>query len=160
MASSSSSKLSAVMAAISAPAPPPTPPPAAATAPTTSSGTGEIDLSVVPITKDINSYSKVLYHVRWNCDGTFISAISADRSVKIHALDVKSLSLAMIQSIPTIVTMAQVCWHPQEPGKLALCGDDKAVEFWDVKCKCVLTLSLSLPSKMVHLHLSFSFDSC
>eukprot|EP00981_Chlorochromonas_danica_P008617 scaffold2240_cov172-Ochromonas_danica.AAC.7 len=29
--------------------------------------------------------------------------------------------------------MIQVCWHPSEANRFALCSDDKVVEFWDMR---------------------------
>lgn len=84
--------------------------------------------------KEVSGYSKSLYQVRWNCDGSYLAAICTDRSVKISQFDGSNTKLVShIQSIPTSLVMTQVSWHPTEPGRLALCSDDKMIEIWDVR---------------------------
>ena len=85
--------------------------------------------------KEVTGYHKPLYQIRWNKDGTFLAAISSDRSVKISQCDVSNANkmISHIQSIPTTLTMSQVAWHPIETNRLALCSDDKMVEIWDVR---------------------------
>ena len=38
-----------------------------------------------------------------------------------------------IQSIPTSDIPNVCCWNPEQPGRLAIAGEDKHVDIWDVR---------------------------
>jgi WD40 repeat protein len=83
--------------------------------------------------RDIPGYNKALYCTKWNKEGSHLGAISGDRSVKISSFNPGSSSLEIISTLPTSCTMSQLCWHPYESNRLALCSDDKSIEIWDIR---------------------------
>jgi WD40 repeat protein len=83
--------------------------------------------------KDLSGYHKGLYCIKWNKDGEYLAAVSGDRSVRICQFNPTSSNAEIVHTIPTPATMHQVCWHPQENMRLALCNDDKPVELWDIR---------------------------
>lgn len=84
--------------------------------------------------KDVIWHSKSINSLKWNVDGSLLGALAGDKVVRIGQLD-STGSVATVQSIPCTVQMIQVCWHPQEPNRFALCSDEKPVEFWDLRGK-------------------------
>jgi WD40 repeat protein len=82
--------------------------------------------------KDVGGYSKMMSEIKWNREGNYLGMISSDKSAKVGQLD-KSGSFQNVHSIPTNASFFQLCWNPQDDSRLALCGDDKAVELWDVR---------------------------
>ncbi len=92
--------------------------------------------------RDISSINKMLYHIAWNCDGTYLAGTASDRSVRVYQLDnleskpMMASSLQSVHSIPTSQIMTKLAWHPFESGRIAICGDDKTIEIWDVRYVC------------------------
>ena len=82
--------------------------------------------------KDVSGYNKQLHHAKWNSDGSYLSVVCGDKSVRISQLE-DSVNLSQIHTIPTSVVASKTCWHPTELGRLAICSDDKLVELWDVR---------------------------
>jgi WD40 repeat protein len=83
--------------------------------------------------RDVPGYSKALYCTKWNKEGSHLAAISGDRSVKISSFNPGNSNLEIISTLPTSYTMSQLCWHPYESNRLALCSDDKSIEIWDIR---------------------------
>jgi WD40 repeat protein len=83
--------------------------------------------------RDLAGYHKGLYCIKWNKDGDYLAAISGDRSVRVSQFNPSTTNAEIIHTIPTPTTMAQLCWNPQESGRLAVCNDDKPVELWDIR---------------------------
>mmetsp|Transcript_27530 Transcript_27530/g.60950 ORF Transcript_27530/g.60950 Transcript_27530/m.60950 type:complete len:309 (+) Transcript_27530:156-1082(+) len=83
-------------------------------------------------TKDVPGYTKAVHDLKWNREGNFLGMVSADKTVKIGQLD-RSGAFQNVHSIPNSSQMIQLCWHSNEDSRLAICGDDKNVEIWDVR---------------------------
>lgn len=82
--------------------------------------------------KDQNWYNKSINHIEWNKDGSLLSTLGSDKTIRIGQLD-NTGALSIAQSIPSTVQMLQVCWHPTETNRFAAFSDDKPVEFWDMR---------------------------
>lgn len=93
--------------------------------------------------KDVSGFSKMLFHLKWNTDGSYLASICGDRTVRINSLEENSGNLSAIQTIPTQVLMTQVSWNPKNNSRLAICSDDKLVELWDVRGNISLNTSYS-----------------
>lgn len=86
--------------------------------------------------RDVAGYSKLIHDLKWNREGNYIGMVSADKTVKVGQLD-KNGSFQNVHTIPNSAQMAQVVWNPQDDSRIGMCGDDKAVELWDVRGKCI-----------------------
>lgn len=93
--------------------------------------------------KDLTWHSKNVNSIKWNVNGSFISTLSSEKFVRIGQLD-NNGGITVVQNIPTTIQMMQVCWHPTETNKLAICSDEKPVEFWDVRAPKAATKLTSL----------------
>lgn len=108
--------------------------------------------------RDITGYSKSLYHCAWSCNGDYLSVICGDKNVHISQLDIRKGALPTLQPIHTISTnsiMARTAWHPFENNRLAICGDEKFVEIWDVRAA---KAAMKLPTQGNNLNVSWSRD--
>ena len=99
-------------------------------------------------------HTKPITDIKWNCDGSYLSAASYDKTVKIHILESNG-SIKMLQSIPCIATPSQICWHPNNPERFAIISDDKNVELWDVKGTSAV---LKIPTLGGNINISWSPD--
>jgi WD40 repeat protein len=82
--------------------------------------------------KDIAGYTKLIHDLKWNQEGNYIGMVSADKTVKVGQLD-KSGAFQNVHSIPSSAQISQIHWNPQDDSRIGMCGDDKAVELWDVR---------------------------
>lgn len=83
--------------------------------------------------RDVNLHSKAIVDMKWSGDGGRLGTISHDKTVKISQLDDNG-SAKCIHTIPcNNVELNVLCWHPSDSTKFAVVGEDKAVEFWDVR---------------------------
>lgn len=106
--------------------------------------------------RDISGYHKALHHAWWNCDGTYLGVISADRTVRISQVDAtpnKPIALQSIHSIPTGELVEKLAWHPTDSQRLAFCSHEKTVEIWEVRAT---RASLKLTAQSNNLNLAWS----
>ena len=99
-------------------------------------------------------HTKQITDIKWNCDGSYLSAASYDKTVKIHSYESNS-SIKLLQSIPCNVTPSQVCWHPNNSERFAIISDEKNVELWDVKG---VSAVLKIPTLGGNIYISWSPD--
>ena len=60
--------------------------------------------------KDVNMHSKIIFELKWNCDGSYIGSVSNDRSVKIGQMDVSNCMAKTIHTIPNSQLTTQIAW--------------------------------------------------
>ena len=110
--------------------------------------------------KDVTGYNKTIHDLKWNREGlkisffflvscgssfnyayyplctvgNYLGIISGDKTVKVGQLD-RSGTFQNVHNIPNSAQMMQLCWNPANDSRLGVCGDDKAVELWDVRGK-------------------------
>lgn len=83
--------------------------------------------------KDIAGYTSMIYDLKWNSDGNYLACILKEKTVKIGQLDNNNGFFQNIHNIPNSTQMSQLCWNPTDQQRLAICGEDKYVELWDVR---------------------------
>jgi WD40 repeat protein len=84
-------------------------------------------------TKDMPGYYKPLSYLRWNNNGSYLAAVGNDKTIRISQFDTSNGSLMSVNLISSSVKISQICWNPQESGRIALCSDEKAIELWDCR---------------------------
>lgn len=70
--------------------------------------------------------------LRWNCDGLHLASSSTDKQVKVGQLDPTG-TLRTVHTIPSLTAVKSIVWHPTEPGRFCVVGDDKSIDLWDVR---------------------------
>jgi WD40 repeat protein len=103
-------------------------------------------------TKEVPGYTKAIHDLKWNREGNFLGMVSADKTVKIGQLD-RSGQFQNVHSIPNSSQMTQLCWHSTEDSRLAICGDDKNVEIWDVRASRV---AMKIPTSGNNINMAWS----
>jgi THO complex subunit 3 len=115
--------------------------------------------------KDFGTYSasnvtsmqqtKLVEDLKWNVDGSYLGVVSSVKNVKIGQLE-GSVSMKCVHTVPITTFMSMMCWHPTEPARFALCGDDKNIEIWDVRSS---RPTQKLPTSGRNLNMSWSPDA-
>lgn len=99
------------------------------------------------VSKEVSGHLKTIFDIKWNKEGNYLSIISSEKSVKISQLG-STGQASTVHNIPCTSVMAQTVWHPSMESRLAMCGDDKAVEIWDVRASRAAQKMSSLGSNI------------
>ena len=94
----------------------------------------------------VSYHQKPVGTMQWSCDGTYLGSSSSDKQVKIGQLD--STGLRPVHTIPSLTSITQIVWHPTEPSRFCIAGDDKAIELWDVRASRAASKITTLGSNL------------
>lgn len=83
--------------------------------------------------KDIAGYENKIFDLKWNAEGNYLACVLDKKIVKIGQLDNNNGNYQNIHNISCQSQIAQLCWNPMDQQRLAICGEDKFVELWDVR---------------------------
>ena len=101
-----------------------------------------------------NLHSKAVNYLQWNSDGNYLGSVSIpEKTVKISQLDSKSMNAKVLHTVPCSNVPAAVCWHPTDPIRFAICGDDKTVDIWDVRASKAVS---KIPTSGQNINMSWS----
>lgn len=78
-----------------------------------------------------NVHTKGITDIKWNNNGTLLCTASNDKSIKVSQFDGKDAKV--LHTIPCNTATTMVCWHPNDPKRFAIGGDDRFVDIWDVR---------------------------
>jgi len=93
--------------------------------------------------REVTYHTKTCTDVRWNCDGSYLGSSSYDKTVKIGQLSPDG-GVKTVQTVQCAQLIQSVSWHPSEPQRFVIAGDDKSIEVWDVRASRASTKMASL----------------
>lgn len=102
----------------------------------------------------LNYHQKPLESCRFSCDGAYLGSCSTDKVVKIGQVDSYG-GLRVVHTVTSLTPMTQIAWHPTEPARFVIAGDDKTIELWDVRASRATAKLASLGN---NISLSWSSD--